>query len=468
MEDFREERILLEPVSPTGEFLNNSVLSVSILAVLEIEIPITIDISQATSLVCGVLLPINPRFSSIMVEDSNGNKKWQNVEVKFEDHLNFPNFPFGLSPESYDKYLDEYLSKMATAKFPQNKPLWEIHIVKYPTSKAAGNIIFKFHHALGDGYSLMGALLSSLQRAENPSLPLTFPTCQSSKLKRNRSIIHRLPQIFSSILYTIPDFGWSLIKSNFLKDDQSPIRSGNYVGVEFQPTILTTTTFSLDQVKLIKNKLVATINDVICGIIFFGARLYMQEINEESTNSNCTAIVLLNTRMFMDYASVNEMMKPDSKTPWGNRFAFLHIPIPKFRNDQFSNPLDIVRYAQKVIGRKRKSLSVYLNGRLLEMVKKFKGYEAAAELMYNTVTNASMVISNMIGPVEQMALANHPVKGLYFSLGGTPEDLNISIVSYMGKLSVTFGTKEGHIDLQKFKSCIEQAFDTIFKAAQNS
>ncbi|KAH7533311.1 hypothetical protein FEM48_Zijuj04G0117400 [Ziziphus jujuba var. spinosa] len=396
MEDFREERILLEPVSPTGEFLNNSVLSVSILAVLEIEIPITIDISQATSLVCGVLLPINPRFSSIMVEDSNGNKKWQNVEVKFEDHLNFPNFPFGLSPESYDKYLDEYLSKMATEKFPQNKPLWEIHIVKYPTSKAAGNIIFKFHHALGDGYSLMGALLSSLQRAENPSLPLTFPTCQSSKLKRNRSIIHRLPQIFSSILYTIPDFGWSLIKSNFLKDDQSPIR------------------------------------------------------------------------MFMDYASVNEMMKPDSKMPWGNRFAFLHIPIPKFRNDQFSNPLDIVRYAQKVIGRKRKSLSVYLNGRLLEMVKKFKGYEAAAELMYNTVTNASMVISNMIGPVEQMALASHPVKGLYFSLGGTPEDLNISIVSYMGKLSVTFGTKEGHIDLQKFKSCIEQAFDTIFKAAQNS
>ncbi|KAH7533318.1 hypothetical protein FEM48_Zijuj04G0118100 [Ziziphus jujuba var. spinosa] len=467
MEDFREERILLEPVSPTGEFLNNSVLSVSILAVLEIEIPITIDISQAMSLVCGVLLPINPRFSSIMVEDSNGNKQWQNVEVKLEDHLNFPNFPLGLSPESYDKYLDEYLSKIAIEKFPQNKPLWEIHMVKYPTSKAAGNIIFKFHHALGDGYSLMGALLSCLQRAENPSLPPTFPTRQSSKLKRNRSIIQHLPQIFSSILYTIPDFGWSLIKSNFLKDDQSPIRSGNYVGVEFQQTILTTMTFSLDQVKLIKNKLAVTINDVICGIIFFGARLYMQEINEESTNSNCTAIVLLNTRMLMDYASVNEMMKPDSKTPWGNRFAFLHIPIPKFTDDQFSDPLDIVRYTQKVIGRKRKSLSVYLNGRLLEMVKKFKGYEAAAKFIYSTVTNASMVISNIIGPVEQMALANHPVKGLYYSLVGTPEDLDISIVSYMGKLNVTFGAK-GHIDLQKFKSCMEKAFDTIFKAAQNS
>ncbi|KAH7533320.1 hypothetical protein FEM48_Zijuj04G0118300 [Ziziphus jujuba var. spinosa] len=102
------------------------------------------------------------------------------------------------------------------------------------------------------------------------------------------------------------------------------------------------------------------------------------------------------------------------------------------------------------------------------MVKKFKGYEAATEFIYSTVTNASMVISNMIGPVEQMALANHPVKGLYYSLVGTPEDLDISIVSYMAKLSITIGTKEGHIDVQKFKSCMEQAFDTIFKAAQNS
>ncbi|XP_060672755.1 wax ester synthase/diacylglycerol acyltransferase 4-like [Ziziphus jujuba] len=217
MEDFREERILLEPVSPTGEFLNNSVLSVSILAVLEIEIPITIDISQAMSL---------------------------------------------------------------------------------------------------------------------------------------------------------------------------------------------------------------TINDKICGIIIFGAQKYMQEINEESANSNCTAIVLLNTRMLMDYASVNEIMKPEFKTPWGNQFAFLHIPIPKFGNDQFSNPLDIVRYAQKVIGRKRKSLSVYLNGRLLEMVKKLKGYEAAAEVMYNTVTNASMVISNMIGPVEHMALANHPLRTDIIPWTGHPRYIN--------------------------------------------
>ena len=59
-----EER--LEPVSPTAQNFNSSVLSVSIIAVLEFEIPIN-DQLPVMSLLKDVFLPINPRFSSIMV-----------------------------------------------------------------------------------------------------------------------------------------------------------------------------------------------------------------------------------------------------------------------------------------------------------------------------------------------------------------------------------------------------------------
>lgn len=54
-----------EPVSPTGQYFNSSVLSVSILAVLESKIPI--DDSPTLTLLRDVFLPINPRFSSTMV-----------------------------------------------------------------------------------------------------------------------------------------------------------------------------------------------------------------------------------------------------------------------------------------------------------------------------------------------------------------------------------------------------------------
>ncbi|GAB4824999.1 hypothetical protein Ancab_007872 [Ancistrocladus abbreviatus] len=97
------------------------------------------------------------------VVDEKGERQWKRVDVKLEDHVKTPIFPDGLSPKSYDKYFDDYLTKLAMEQLPQDKPLWEFHIVKYPTSNAAGHGIFKIHHALGDGYSLMGAFLSCLK-----------------------------------------------------------------------------------------------------------------------------------------------------------------------------------------------------------------------------------------------------------------------------------------------------------------
>ena len=173
--------------------------------------------------------------------------------MKLEDHINVPIFPIGLSPDSYDEYFDDYISKIAMNHFPHNKPLWEIHIVKYPTSNAAGTIIFKLHHALGDGYSLMGALLSSMQRADNPSLPLTFPFRQRSESKSDR-LSRGVSQLVSLIFNTIHDFGWSMLKSTLIEDDRTPIRSGEK-GVEFQPISISTMTFSLDHIKFIKDKL---------------------------------------------------------------------------------------------------------------------------------------------------------------------------------------------------------------------
>ena len=40
-------------------------------------------------------------------------------------------------------------------------------------------------------------------------------------------------------------------------------------------------------------------------------------------------------------------------------------------------------------------------------------FQAAPCFVHNTFKNSSMAITNMIGPVNQMALANHPCKGLY-------------------------------------------------------
>ncbi|EYU28203.1 hypothetical protein MIMGU_mgv1a013012mg [Erythranthe guttata] len=214
------ENEILEPVSPTGQYFTSSVMSVSIIAILELEFPI--DQSRLDTLLKTVFLPINPRFSSLMVKDKNGKKHWKKVEVDIQEHIKIPNFPHGKSPEFYEDCLSGYLSKISLEQFPENKALWEFHIINYPTKNAAQNLVFKLHHSLGDGYSLMGALLSCLQRADNPQLPLTFPLL-NQKIQTNDNKNNILSMAFDSVC----DFGWSVLKSIVLEDDKTPIRSGD-------------------------------------------------------------------------------------------------------------------------------------------------------------------------------------------------------------------------------------------------
>ncbi|KNA10644.1 hypothetical protein SOVF_142400, partial [Spinacia oleracea] len=371
-----------------------------------------------------VFLPLNPRFSSIMISEKKDEvKQWKRVEVNLEDHVIVPSFPDGLSVESYDNYYDEYLTKLTGEPLPQHRPLWELHIIKYKTSKAASHFIFKLHHALGDGYSLMGALLSCLKRADNPSLPLTFPSTQSasSEIKSNNTAAGIITSWVPRILSGIYDFGWSFLKSTCKEDDKTPIRSGN-VGLGFLPIEISTIELSLYQIKLIGTKLGTTVNDILAGIIFLGIRRYMQETETESCISESTALVLLNTRNIGGYMSAKDMNKAHNKKIWGNQFAFLHIAMPQLINEQrYSNVVDFVYEAQKQITRLRNSPAVYLTAQCFEILRKCKGPEVVAEVIHSTLNKSSIAITNMIGPVEQVTLADHPIKGMYFMVSGSPQ-----------------------------------------------
>ncbi|XP_047941428.1 wax ester synthase/diacylglycerol acyltransferase 4-like [Salvia hispanica] len=457
------EEEVLEPMSPSAQYLSSSALSLTILGVLETEDPINVDDNM--SLVTDLFLPINPRFSSIMVTNKKGVRKWKRVEVNVEDHLIVPTFPSEMSVDYYDECFNDYMSKIAMEQLPNHRPLWEIHILRYPTKNAAGNYIFKLHHSLGDGYSLMGALLSCLQRVDDPSVPLTFPSRQSRTGPGTRKVwLRRIPRFFTGLGHTAYDFGWSLFKSTLMKDDKSPIRSG-MDGVEFRPIVMTTTTFSIAQLGQIKTKLNVTINDVITGIIALGSRMYMQKGDEESCKSKTTALVLLNTRATRGYKSVDEMIKPNSDMPWGNQFTFLHVPLPKLTQSELLNPLDFVKKAHRVIKRQRNSAAVYLTGQLLSFIQMVRGHEAAGRHIHATLKNTSLAISNMIGPVEQISFANQPCKGLYFIFTGSPQSVTITVISYVGKLRIIVTTEKGFIDQNKMKSCIEHAFEVIYNAA---
>jgi len=187
----------------------------------------------------------------LQVKDEHGISKWRRVEVKLEDHIKVPIFPAGL--EFYDDYVQEYIAKIAIDRLPEDRPLWDVHIIKYPTKNAAGAFVFKLHHSLGDGFSLMSALFSCTRRADDPSLPLIFPSNKNSHVQK-WGFWKNLSNAFSMCINTVRDFSSSLLMSSVMKDSKNPIRSGDF-GIESRPITLSTIAFSLSQIKQIKTKL---------------------------------------------------------------------------------------------------------------------------------------------------------------------------------------------------------------------
>jgi len=86
--------------------------------------------------------------------------------------------------------------------------------------------------------------------------------------------------------------------------------------------------------------------------------------------------------MVENYKSVQDMLKPNnSNAPWGNRFGFLHIDIPKATDCELSNPLQFIKAAQKMIKRKRYSSAVFLVDKLMEMIHKLRGPEVCPQIL---------------------------------------------------------------------------------------
>ncbi|KAF5205356.1 O-acyltransferase wsd1 [Thalictrum thalictroides] len=417
----------LEPMNPSSQCLNTSYLSLGIIGIAESEIPIDVEKTM----------------------------------IRFEDHVIVPTFPQGLSPESYTQYFEEYLSKICMDKLSETQPLWELHIIKYPTRGAAGTFAFKMHHALGDGFSIMGAIFSTFKRVDNPSLPLTFPsTISRSKVQRN--IFNSGLSFISQCFNTINDIVSNVMHTAWFGDRPSAIRSGAHL-VECLPVHITRITFSLDDISQVRKKLGVTVNDVIVGIIFHGTHLYTK-VMEDQTSSKFrkTALVLLNTRMLNGYQSVDEMLQ---KNMWGNQFSFIQIPLPSYSDGQNVDLKEFILQAKKIIQRNKTSIAVHINGLLLSLMGSLRGSEAVSKYVHSTLKSSSFVVSNLIGPTEKIACADHPISNLYFTVTGSPQSLLFLVMSYLGKLTITISGEKGFIDLPLLVSCMNKAFEKIVKEA---
>uniref|UniRef100_A0A7N0U9C8 Diacylglycerol O-acyltransferase n=1 Tax=Kalanchoe fedtschenkoi TaxID=63787 RepID=A0A7N0U9C8_KALFE len=372
------EYALEEPMSPAGRLFHTRGFNCFVIAVVGSSEVVDVDrvkIGLQQSLLK------HPRFSSVMEGDDGkgGRRRWVRTAVNLDNHIVVP----GIDPDmdSPDEFVEDYVSELTRSSMDTSIPLWELHLLKLKTKNANSIGIFKIHHSIGDGTSLMSLILASTRKISDPDALPSIPKAKKSGNGRGHrtglgGVLFGIWWGLTLLWNTLVDMVLFVMTVLFLKDTDTPIKGKP--GVEFNPKRIVYREFSLDDVKLVKNATKATINDVILGMTQAGVSQYLNRKysadgekadgasgNNLPENIRLRANVLVNIRQSAGIEDLAEMMERNSKVKWGNKIAYVLIP---FKITIPEDPLDYVRQAKAIIDMKKHSLeaiATYRIGKLL-------------------------------------------------------------------------------------------------------
>uniref|UniRef100_A0A1J3EBA2 O-acyltransferase WSD1 n=1 Tax=Noccaea caerulescens TaxID=107243 RepID=A0A1J3EBA2_NOCCA len=391
----------------------------------------------------------HPRFYCKL---SDNGAKWIETQVNVEDHLVVP----CIDPEEIGEYgegfVGDYISRLTFNHLDRSRPLWDIHILNVKTSDAEAVAVIRTHHSLGDGTSMVSLLLASTHKTSDPTN--TLSTSIPSLKRRQTASYNRKNEgwfLFSTIgsamrliWNTIVDMLLLVATMLFLKDTNTPIKGGEDVGSN--PKRFYHRTVSLGDIKLIKNAMNMTINDVLVGITQASLSRYLNQQydtkNEEDGSkpnhlprgirfrSGCT----VNLRSEIDFKPLAEMMAKDSKCRWGNYFSFITLP---FSIGLQTDPLVYLKISKSMMARKKHSYHAALAYWLIKIGHTLVGAKVTARLFNRHIMNTTTCISNVVGPMEEISFRGHPIAYIAASGYGHSQALLVHFLSYAGKMTIS-------------------------------
>ncbi|KAG6730304.1 hypothetical protein I3842_01G073400 [Carya illinoinensis] len=437
------ELIEEEPLSPSARLFHEPNFNVYIIAIMGCKTKIHEDVVRANLL--HTLLK-HPRFSSLQVGDDKGDMKWVRTKVDLDKHLRVPD----LNPdmESGDQFVEDYVYNLSKTTIDRSQqPLWDLHLLNVKTSDAEAVGIFRIHHSLGDGTSLISLLLACTRKTSDPSALPTVPVkkkkekSSSNPLWLSRCFIG-LWWICRLFWHTVVDVFMFIATAMFLKDTETPLKGPP--GVEFTPRRIVHRTVSLDDIKLVKNAMHMTVNDVALGITQAGLSRYLNRKygNNLPKSIRLRSTLLINIRTSAGIQAFADMMENDTKAKWGNWIGYVLLPFSIALRD---DPLDYIRRAKATIDRKKHSLEALYTFSISEFILKTLGIKRASALSHRIITHTTMCFSNLVGPLEEIGYYGHPMAYLAPSCYGQPHALMINFQSYINKMTIVLSVDEGTI-----------------------
>lgn len=188
--------------------------------------------------------------------------RWVPTIVKLDDHISIPDLDQNM--EFPDKFVEDYIHNLTATTLEMSRPLWDLHLLNIKISDAEAVGIFRIHHSLGDGLSLMSLLLACTRKTsdakELPTVPVkkvrnSEKPCRPWRIFFGLWVVYRLLvaiwHTFRLAKNTFLDILAALCTCKYLRDTDTHFKSAP--GEECTPRRIVYRNVSLDDIKLVKN-----------------------------------------------------------------------------------------------------------------------------------------------------------------------------------------------------------------------
>lgn len=389
---------------------------------------------------------------------------WQRAEPDLNYHVRHVAVPApGSMPQFY-----ELVSFLNTPLLDRDQPLWECYIIDGIENNHFA-IMIKVHHALIDGGGALKLFRAAMSdRADDKTIRAVWMPNQkkTSRKKRSRTKQPQLKQLLSrfsrlpaDILGTGTEFAKMGAQSLKLRPRESALPFGapktlfnNMAGSSARR--YANCELPLADIKAIAKKTGTTINDVVTTIIDDALHHYLKD-HQASIDVPLVGLMAMSLRTDEHDAGGNQVsveLVPmgEPRATVAKRLQQVHDSIARVKEKSRKLPNSVRQFY---------SLFVFGSAAISDFSSTFEA-----------LPSANLVISNMVGPQEQLYLGGVPMvafQGLPIVPPGG--GLNVTFASFNKDICLAVGAAPEAVDnpylLVQF---IENSFEKLKKATRNT
>ncbi|KAI8620430.1 hypothetical protein BC830DRAFT_1099164 [Chytriomyces sp. MP71] len=371
------------------------------------------------------------RFISTLVMDPI-KQKYMFVPVEGEVDLEGHHF-IQTTVDSEDgvrAYVESTFSRDWVAEIRAGRPLWYLHIIENTTGLSA--IVLEFHHAIGDGMSLV-MFFSSLYTDENGNeLPLPS-TAKTAPVSKRQKKVHPVYKAVYQALLVARGFFKIVLGSLMWTDSPTKIKGHSHINHVHGGSrkIFQLPPLNLEAVKAIKSKLGCSVNDVVTSALAGAIRRYLKYRNDPYVDSP-----FLQIRALMPYAFPRMPPAPDSVDAahmLHNGWTVISVPLAVRIT---RNAAARVRQTKAIIDTIKVSAEPYIATALQNLVYNVAGYTVAAQITADFYLRHTITFTNVPAFAEKPYICGQRVELIQpYVSNAIPQ---LSVVSCAGVLYGNF------------------------------